>query len=121
MDIVARASAAEPDANEKEILALLERYRLATESLDLKKLADIYVAFTSEQEAAHARYFENVQELRVSIDSVDIAVVGSEAVLSFTRTDDFTDARTGREIHLSVRLTKLLVHDDEGWKIGSDE
>ena len=46
----------------------------------------------------------------------DIAVVGDEAVVSYTRIDDFTDVRTGRPMHVSVRLTNMLPRADDGWK-----
>jgi hypothetical protein len=55
--------------------------------------------------------------LRVAIDNIDVVVVGDEAVVSFTRTDDFVDARTGRPIHASVRLTKTLRQESGVWKL----
>lgn len=119
--LVATALAAAADASDGEILAFVERYRAATESRDLDALAALYTEFTNEQRVAHERYFVNTRELHVSIDKVDVAVIGQEAVVSFTRTDDFTDAGTGRTIHLSVRLTKILARDDGGWKIAKDE
>jgi ketosteroid isomerase-like protein len=58
-----------------------------------------------------------IKDLKVSIDNVDIAVVGDEAVVSYTRTDDFVDARTGRPMHVAVRLTKTLKQDQGAWKL----
>ena len=77
----------------------------------------MYVDFPPEQRAAQQRYFENVRDLKVAIENVDIAVVGEEAVVSYTRTDDFADVRTGRPMHVSVRLTKVLRRQDGSWKI----
>jgi len=111
----ARADA--PPAARQEILAALERYRRATEARELPALAAVYVDFPPERQAAQRRYFENVRDLKVAIENVDIAVVGEEAVVSYTRTDDFADVRTGRPMHVSVRFTKVLRRQDGSWKI----
>jgi TolB-like protein/ketosteroid isomerase-like protein len=113
----AAAFAAEESGAEAEIKQLLERYRDATVAREIKQLADLYVGFTKEQETAQQRYFDNVRDLKVVLDAVEIAVVGDEGVVSYTRTDDFVDARTGRPMHASVRLTKLLRKDGDAWKL----
>ena len=100
-----------------EILTVLEAYRRATETKELQALAAVYAEFPPEQQAAQQRYFENVRDLHVNIDNVDMAVVGDEAVVSYTRTDDFLDARTGRPMHVAVRLTKTLRRVDGAWKM----
>ena len=61
------------------------------------------------------RYFAGVRNLRVTIDNREVAVVGHEAVVSYSRTDDFVDARTGRPMHVAVRVTKTLGRADGGW------
>src|SRR5438094_6848185 len=99
----ARADA--PRAARQEILAVLERYRRATEARELPALAAVYVDFPPERQAAQRRYFENVRDLKVAIENVDIAVVGEEAVVSYTRTDDFADVRTGRQKHVTIQIT----------------
>ncbi|MGH3053874.1 MAG: adenylate/guanylate cyclase domain-containing protein, partial [Gaiellaceae bacterium] len=85
---------AEDGSAEAAIPALLERYRKATEARQLDALAALHTQFTDEQRAAQQRYFENVRDLKVVIENVDVAVVGDEAVVSYTRTDDFADAKT---------------------------
>ena len=102
-----------------EILAVIERYRQATEQREIRALAAVYAEFSPEQEAAQQRYFENVRDLRVAIDNVDVVVVGDEAVASYTRTDDFVDARTGRPMHVAVRLTKTLRRVNGVWKLAA--
>jgi ketosteroid isomerase-like protein len=77
----------------------------------------VYDEFSPDQQAAQQRYFENIRDLKVAIDHVDVAVVGDEAVASYTRTDDFVDARTGRPMHVTVRLTKILRRSDGTWKL----
>jgi len=99
------------------ILDAIEHYRRAMERHDLQALAALYLEFPPEQQAAQQRYFDNVRDLKISIDNPDIAVVGDEAVVSYTRTDDFVDARTGRPMHVAVRLTKILRQQDGAWKM----
>jgi ketosteroid isomerase-like protein len=58
-----------------------------------------------------------VRDLRIAFDNIDVAVVGDEAVVSYTRTDEFADTRTGRPMRVSVRLTKVLRREAAGWKL----
>jgi hypothetical protein len=106
-----------PEAVKADILGVLERYRRATEAREMQALAGIYEEFTPEQQAAQQRYFDGVRDLRIAIDNIDVAVVGDEAVVSYTRTDEFADARTGRPMRVSVRLTKVLRREGGGWKL----
>jgi ketosteroid isomerase-like protein/TolB-like protein len=108
---------AEEEGAETAILNAIERYRRANEARDVQALAALYGEFPPEQQAAQQRYFENVRDLKISIDNPDIAVVGDEAVVSYTRTDDFVDARTGRRMHVAVRLTKILRQQNGEWKM----
>jgi class 3 adenylate cyclase/TolB-like protein len=114
--LVARAIAGEDPKT--EILDLLERYRKATEARRVSGLSELYAEFTPEQAAAQERYFANARDLRVTIADVDLAVAEGEAVVSYTRTDDFVDAGSGRPVHVSIRLTKLVRQDESGaWKL----
>jgi len=103
--------------DEARIRDLLESYREATErgEPDLGGLTDS--GLRPEQRAKRQRYFEGVRDLRVTIDEIDIAVLGDEAVVSYTRTDDFIDAATGRPMHVSVRSTKFLRREAGTWKV----
>ncbi|MGH7893074.1 MAG: YybH family protein, partial [Candidatus Binatia bacterium] len=100
-----------------DIAALIEQYRKATEAREVPALATAYVEFTPDQQAAQQRYFDNARELKVKIDDVKVAVAGDEAIVMYTRTDDFADARTGQPMHLSVRLTKNLKRTPGGWRL----
>jgi len=115
--LVPAARADDTGAAPPAILDVLEHYRKATESREVQALAAVYEEFPPDQQAAQQRYFENVRDLKVVIDHVDVAVVGDEAVASYTRTDDFVDARTGRPMHVTVRLTKILRRSDGTWKL----
>jgi adenylate cyclase len=106
-----------PDAMKSAVLNVLERYRQATEARDMATLASLYAEFPADQQAAQQRYFDNVRELKIALENIDVAVIGDEAVASYTRTDDFADARTGRAMHVTVRLTKVLRRDGGVWKL----
>ena len=108
---------AEDVGAETAIKEALERYRRATESREIQALAAVYAEFPPTLQTAQEKYFENVRDLHVAIDNLDVAVVGDEAVASYTRTDDFVDARTGRPMHVAVRLTKTLRKENGVWKL----
>lgn len=115
------ARGAEVPSDEAAIRDLLERYRAAMESGDAEALRPLYRGLSDEQVAAQERYFENVRDLEVGIDEIDLAVVGDEAVVSYTRKDRFVDRRTGRTMDIAVRLTKTLVRDGDAWKLEPGE
>jgi TolB-like protein len=109
------ASAGEDGVADREIDAFLERYGRATETGDVAALATMYATFTPAQRAALVSYYASVRNLRVTIDNVEIAVVGDEAVASYSRTDDFVDVPTGRPMHVALRVTKTLARAGGGW------
>lgn len=109
------AWAADAGPDEREIIAFIERYRVAVEAGDIAKLATMYATFTDAQRASLVSYYAGVRNLRVAIDNVVIAVVGGEAVVSYSRTDDFVDVRTGRPMHVALRVTKTLERKDGAW------
>ncbi len=104
-------------AGDGEVLAALERYRMAYESKSVALLKGVYLDMTEEQLEANAQYFANARELTVTIDNVDVLVGGDEAAVTYTRRDRFTDEKTGEPIDLQVRLTKIFVRTPAGWKI----
>lgn len=101
-----------------EIVAFFEEYRRATEARDITALARMYVEFADVRRDALERFFSNVRDLRVRIYRPDVAVVGDEAVVTYTRVDDFIDVPTGTRQHVSVRLTRMLRCIDGRWRFG---
>jgi len=97
-------------------MAFLERYRGATEARDLTALTAMYTEFSPEQRAALERFLGDVRDLRVSIDKVDVAIFGDEAVVTYSRTDDFVDVPRDRPMHVTVRVTKTLRRVGSEWK-----
>ena len=96
---------------------ILESYRAALETKNLDQLAAIQVAMSDSQRDALRRYFENADSLKVQFTNVDILFEGNEALATFTRNDVFKDARSGREMHLEVRMSSVVSKGDGGWKI----
>jgi class 3 adenylate cyclase/TolB-like protein/ketosteroid isomerase-like protein len=111
------AAAAEAPDQEGAVRDVLERYRQAMEAGDVEVLTSLYAGLTDEQRAAQERYLANVEKLKVAIGEVDLAIVGDEAVVSYTRKDEFVDRRTGRAMEIAVRLTKTLVRDGGEWRL----
>lgn len=118
MDRIATPDAAWAD-DRADIAAVLEAYRKATEAHEIGAVAAVYVEFSPDQQAAQQRYFDSVKDPKIVISDLDAVVVGDDAVVSYTRTDDFTDARTGRPVHVQVRLTKNLKRTSNGWKLAT--
>lgn len=116
----ADAHAAE-GSDEDAIVALLERYRKATERGDLDALASVYDQYSPETREAQQQYFSMVEDLTIEIDDVEMAVIGDEAVVSYTRSDEFIDSQTGRPADVTVRLTKELVRHDGEWRLVAGE
>jgi TolB-like protein/ketosteroid isomerase-like protein len=115
----AQEPSAQGGAPEQEIRQLLERYRQAYEKKDLVLLDSVYDTLSPAQREANTRYFQQTQDLRVTIRDVDIAVSGDEAAVSYTREDLFVDTKTGQNAKLAVRFTKFLVRADNIWKLAS--
>jgi len=108
------AHAQEGDA-EPAILALLEAYRAALEREDVEAVAATHVDFDDQQRAGFARYFEGADDLRVTLEDVDVLVEGDEALVTFTRRDSFRDHKSGKELDLEVRLSSEVVRKDDRW------
>jgi TolB-like protein len=104
-----------------EIAALLEEYRRALEAHDVSALATMYLTFVPEQRSLLERYFTSVRDLKVRIADVDVAVVGDEAVVSYTRIDDFVDIALRRPQHLSIRATRTLRRVNGRWRFASTQ
>jgi ketosteroid isomerase-like protein len=113
------AYAQAPDRDEVDIRALFDRYAAAIQAKDAAALAALQLDMDDEQRASLARYFAIANGLRVQVRDVDPLVEGDEAVVTFTREDNFTDAPSGRAMHLEVRVSGRLVRQDGGWKIKS--
>jgi TolB-like protein/ketosteroid isomerase-like protein len=110
-------SAAFADDAAADVAVVLEDYRRATEARDIPALAALYVSFSPEQRAGVERYFAGVADLRVRLTDVDVAVVGDEAITSYTRVDEFTDVSTGRQQRVPLRVTRTLRRIDGRWRL----
>jgi hypothetical protein len=107
------------DQDEVAIRDLLRRYALALESKQPDALAALQVEMDDAQRASLGRYFAIATDLHVQVSDIDVLVEGDDAVVTFTREDTFTDAPSGRTMHLEVRVSGRLVKQAGAWKIKS--
>jgi TolB-like protein len=103
-------------AAQPAIMAFLERYRGATEAGNVTAVIGMYTELSLDQRGALERFFGDVRDLRVSIDNVDVAIFGDDAVVTYSRTDDFVDVPRDRPMHVTVRVTKTLRRVGNEWK-----
>lgn len=116
------AYAAEVSAEaDEQIRAMLERYRQAVEVKNVDAVAALYVAFSERQRDALRAYLATANDLVVELADISITPQDAGVVVSFTRRDRFTDAKSGRPVRLEVRLTKVLLQEQSTWKIGSGQ
>jgi len=111
------AAAYADDGAQQAVQQLLERYRNALEAKNVEQIAGIYVEMTPGMRDALARYFATADALKVRFSDFDILIEGNEAVATFTRNDEFKDARSGRDVHLEVRVSSVVARQDGAWKI----
>jgi len=106
-----------PSDDRAAINQLLEQYRAALETENMEQLEAIHVSLGDKMRQGLERYFENAEGLKVELSDLQVLVEGDEALATFTRSDSFKDTRSGREVHLEVRLSSLLAREDGEWKI----
>jgi TolB-like protein/ketosteroid isomerase-like protein len=112
----AAAHAAET-TDESAVRGLLEAYRAALEAKDIDTLSAIQLEMSEGQRNALTRYFLNADDLRIQFSNYDVLLEGEDAIATFTRSDVFRDAKTGREVRLEVRYSTELTKRADGWKI----
>jgi TolB-like protein len=112
---VSEAHAAEPD--DQAIRDLLESYRASLVEKKPEALSGIFVTVSPEMEEAHRRYLGSADDLSIEFSDYDILIDGAEALATFTRTDDFVDTKSGRKMHLEIRISSLLEKSGTEWKI----
>ena len=116
LDLGATAWAGD-SAEEKALRDMLEQYRLALEKKDVDKVSALYVEMNPAMKDALVRYFKTADNLSIRFAQFDILIEGNEAVATFTRYDDFQDTRSGREMHLEVRVSSVVAKQGTDWKI----
>jgi TolB-like protein len=115
----APAATADGDS-ERAARALLESYRRALETRDLKALGALYVSFPKDQRRALRAYLARVEGLEVEFADISVEKRAAELMVSYTRRDRFTDRDTGEALSLEVRLTKFLRQDEGSWKFATE-
>jgi hypothetical protein len=104
--------------DEQTIRALIEQYRLGYQLADPRLLSAICADFTATLSTALSLYHQTAKNLKVKIEDIRILALDSrEAVVTFTRQDNFIDARSGKPMQLQVELSKRFVQQDGAWKM----
>ncbi|MFN8644971.1 MAG: adenylate/guanylate cyclase domain-containing protein [Candidatus Binatia bacterium] len=106
---------ADDGADQAQVTAMLEAYRVALEKKDVDAVAAVHVGLTDEQRAGFDRYFASADGLRVSVGDVDILLDGDEGVVTFTRRDVFRDRDSDKDVEAEVRLSSIVVRKDGHW------
>ena len=114
---IAAAHAQEPSVEQAAIAKLLQDWGQALEAANVDAVAELYVRFDDHQRKILRQYFDNTEDLHVKISGQDIVVEGNEAVATFTRTDEFRETPTGKDVQLELRLSTLLTKQAADWKI----
>lgn len=96
-------------AGDARVAAFLEKLRAAIEGKDATRVAESYVSFSDRQRDALQAYMNAAENLRIEFADVATSTEGTDLVVSFTRRDQFDDSKTGRQVRLEVRLSKVLV------------
>lgn len=118
--LVPRAVAQAPADAETALRLTLEEYRQALEREDLTALPAYYEDFAPSQAAALSRYFDNVEDLQIALSDVQIAIIGDQAAVSFTRHDRFLDRERGEVQDVRVRVTKRFAYRSGRWIMLND-
>ena len=119
--LIGTALAAELDTSQtsrREVLAVIERYRLAIQSKEVDELDALYIAMPDWLRMAFERYFGNAANLAVTFSNVEVDDISNDvALVTFTRRDEFQDRRTGSPAKMELRVTSICERTPAGWKI----
>ncbi len=116
-DPVPGESGTAAESPEAAVRVLLDRYRQALESKDIQALATVHVEMTDKMRSSLTRYFENAEQLSVQFSDVVVLVENDKALATFTRSDEFTDTRSDREVRMEIRVSTTIEKRDGVWKI----
>jgi len=114
----AETPAESDSAQDAAIAAFLGQLKQAIEAKDVTRVAELYASFSDRQKAALQAYMDAADNLTIEIDDVVVEREADATIVSFTRRDQFDDRKTGRQVRLEVRLTKMLVFVDGAPRIG---
>lgn len=57
------------------------------------------------------------RDIHVQFSDVDVVVEQDQAFVTFTRTDEFTDTRTGRDVRMDIRANSVLQRIGGAWRV----
>lgn len=106
-----------PESRKAQIALLLREYELAQERNEVDRLANVYEPFSEAHREAIGAYLATVEDLEIELSDITIRASEEGVVVAFTRRDRFVDRRSGEPVDLEVRLTKVVLRTEAGWRI----
>lgn len=115
-------SISQPDRIEtlkNEILAWLAEYKRAWEMGDVETLKELGHITSEREENKLRQHYQYVRDVKITIQNEAFEVIGDtgHVILSFDRTDEWTDERGARHKEHLPRVGKTLQKKDTTWKI----
>jgi TolB-like protein len=116
------AQAAEPPPEvAAAVLQTIEAFRDALEQKDFTQLAALYVTFSDKHRAVLDAYLRNADELRVEFTDITLEIRPAGVLVTYTRIDRFVDHDSHRPVRLEARLARLIVRENQTWKLGESQ
>lgn len=113
------AHAAEPPPEiASAVRRTLEAFRQALEHKDLARLGSLYVSFSEKHRAVLEAYLRNADELTVEFTDMTLDIRPAGVLATYTRIDRFLDHQSRRPVRLEARLARLIVRENQTWKLG---
>ena len=117
-----KVSRPEPDPKEllkSEIQTWLQEYKNAWEKGDIETLKELGHISSEKEEDKLRNHYMYVHDIKVSIQNevIEINDDNKETIVSFDRTDEWTDERGDRHKESLPRIVKTLRKENNIWKI----
>lgn len=96
----------------------VEEFRQALVRKDLARLESLYVSFSEKHRAVLEAYLRNADELTVEFTDMTLDIRPAGVLVTYTRIDRFLDRESRRPVRLEARLARLIVRENQTWKLG---
>jgi TolB-like protein len=113
------AHAAEPPAEvAAAVRQTVEEFRDALERKDVTRLAALYVSFSERHRAVLEAYLRTADDLTIEFNDITLEIRPTGVLVTYTRIDRFVDHESRRPVRLEARLARLIVRENQTWKLG---
>lgn len=108
-------------ADKTSVFDYLRNYESTLASGRVDDIVGLYAEFDSSRKADLQDYYQSVvADLVVRLDDVQLTVTGDRADVSFSRTDSFTDRKTGKDYLKTLSIDRRLKRDGSSWRMVLD-